>query len=244
MQEGRLNESVWAAVEEAVFNPELITKQLAKLTETRNNNVTKTGSEVAEAEQGLLQIEKEEARLVEAYRLGILSPAQLGQELEKTNLRKASLDKSKTDLSQQLQKISLPVIKKSIVEYCRMASQRLRSFGPEERQRFLRYLVRDIVFDGATVRMKAVIPASGDRATAHSGPDKLESPDASASDIAPTKIRHYGRNAPSDFQGFAATGSAPRQAEYFAFELQKSLVKRGSDNPRGLDSISGRKVAA
>jgi site-specific DNA recombinase len=35
VQEGRLNESVWAAVEEAVLNPELIIKQLAKLTEQR-----------------------------------------------------------------------------------------------------------------------------------------------------------------------------------------------------------------
>jgi site-specific DNA recombinase len=243
MQEGRLNESVWAAVEEAVLNPDLVVKQVAKLTENRNNDIAKAGSELAEAGQGVLQIEKEEARLVEAYRLGILSPAQLGQELEKTHLRKASLDKRKTDLSQRLQKI--PAIKESIMEYCRMASRRVRSFGPEERQRFLRYLVRDIVFDGTTIRIRAAIPVSGDCAATHSRPDKLESPDAFVGDIATTKIGYYGRNAASDFQGVMPGSRASEGRSYFAFELEASIAK-ATRNPSSLptESTLGSNLAA
>jgi len=88
IKEEHLNQTVWAAVEEAILNPDLIMKQLARLTENGNTDASKSAAEVAEAEQGLLQIRREEARLIEAYRLGILSAAQLGQELEKTNSRK------------------------------------------------------------------------------------------------------------------------------------------------------------
>jgi hypothetical protein len=146
-------------------------------------------------------------------------------------LRKASLDKSKTDLSQQLQKISLPVMKKSIVEYCRMASQRLRSFGPEERQRFLRYVLRDIVFDGATVRIRGVIPVSGDRTATHPAPDKLASPNTSVGDIAPTKIGDCGHNTTADFQGFIASGRDLEEVPFFAFEIERAIIKEVTGRP-------------
>jgi hypothetical protein len=67
------------------------------------------------------------------------------------------------ELSDNAHRLSPPAVKKSVADYCKIAAARLKSFGPEERQHFLRVLLREIIFDGASVRIKGVIPISRER---------------------------------------------------------------------------------
>jgi len=225
VQEGTLNKAVWTAVEKAVLNPNLIADQVTKLNQKKAKDVSKMGAAVMDTEQALLQIKNEEARLIEAYRLEILSAAQLGRELEAIKLRRTSLDRSRADLSEQAHTWSLPPIKRSVVDYCKVVAQRLKSFGPEQRQRFLRFLVREIVFDGGTARIKAVIPISSDGRAKKPGAEKTESASEDGGDIATTKIEGCGRNVTSVFQGLLPASEDRTTDGYFAFELVQPVPR-------------------
>ncbi len=219
IQEGRLNDAVWAAIEMAVLNPRLIADQLTQLNQKRANDASKMGAAVIDTDQALLQIQNEEARLIEAYRLEILSPGQLSRELENINVRKVSLAKRKAEFSNLAHNLSLPATRKSIIDYCQIAAQRLKSFGPEERQRFLRLLVRDIVFDGGTARIKGVIPVSSEAKAGTMRPEQMGSASEHLGGIATTTLEDHGRNPTS---GFGDPFAAKREAntnDDFTFEL-------------------------
>jgi len=68
---------VWEGVREALLNPNLIIEQVSKL-QARQSAQFAAEEEIKEGEKHAInQIEREESRLLEAYRLGILSPQQL-----------------------------------------------------------------------------------------------------------------------------------------------------------------------
>jgi len=219
-----LNDTVWAAVERAVLKPDLIADQLTKLNQKKANDVSKTGVEVVDTEQAILQIQNEEGRLIEAYRLGILSAEQLGQELKNINFRKTTLAERKADLSKAVDNLSLPAIRRSIVDYCKIAAKRLKSFGPEERQRFLRFLIREIVFDGDTARIKGVIPISSETRARTAGTGEMESA-SEHSGIETTTIKDYGRNSTSIFPDFFVTERKEALNDYFTFELVQPVPR-------------------
>jgi site-specific DNA recombinase len=225
IQEGRLNDAVWAAIERAVLNPQLIADQLTQLNQKRANDASKMGAAVIDTDQALLQIQNEEARLIEAYRLEILSPGQLSRELENINLRKVSLAKRKAEFSNLAHNLSLPTIRKSIIDYCQIAAQRLKSFGPEERQRFLRLLVRDIVFDGGTARIKGVIPVSSEARAGTMRPEQMGSASEHLGGIATTTLEHCGRNSTSISPDFFAAKREADTDDYFTFELVQHVPR-------------------
>lgn len=195
IQEGHLNHTVWAAVEEAVLNPSLIAEQVEKLNQTRESDATAAHTETAEIEKARLQIQDEETRLIEAYRLSILSPEQLRDELEKIRVRRAGLEARKNELSGKVTAFSSTTIKKSIEEYCILAARRLKGFTAVEQQRFLRFLIREIIFHGPNVTIRGVIPVS-------STPEDLPSSTGTADpgrqpnrgNTATTEIEDCGRN--------------------------------------------------
>jgi site-specific DNA recombinase len=163
IREDLLNSTVWSAVEEAVLNPSIITDQLATVQKRATHKAEGLKTEGSEIDQALGQVQKEEERLLEAYRTEVLSPAQLGRELEKLTTRRVSLEARKAGLSGQQDKRQLPLIRQSIIDYCRVAAERLRSFTFEERQRFLRLLINEIVFQGDQITIRGVIPISPSR---------------------------------------------------------------------------------
>jgi site-specific DNA recombinase len=225
IQEHLLNETVWKAVKEAMLNPNLIAEQVTELSQNQLKRMHSTTSEIAEIEQARLQIQNEEARLLEAYRMEILSPAQLGRELEKIKRRQFSTENKETELSQAVHKLSLPAIKKSITDYCRIAGERLQSFNPEERQRFIRFLIRNIVFCGSTVRVRGVIPHSTDGGASNRESIEAQLRDGTSSHIATTEIDERGRNTPLIFQGFGGLSALEDDNQDFTFELVQAIPR-------------------
>ncbi len=73
--EHSLDEAVWNAFREAILNPRLIVESVTKLNEKLTAQGDTRQAETAEIEKSSQQLDIEESRLLEAYRLGVLSPA-------------------------------------------------------------------------------------------------------------------------------------------------------------------------
>ncbi|OLE55409.1 MAG: hypothetical protein AUG51_02830 [Acidobacteria bacterium 13_1_20CM_3_53_8] len=241
--EHTLDEAVWSAVEKAVLNPTIIVEQVAKHKEREEENGHQWQSEYIEVEKLLNKLKKEESRILEAYRLSILSPAQLGQELQKINARKSALENRKAHLNENTQSLKSSNVKATILDYCKRAAQRLKHFTFEERQRFLRLIVNKIIYEGQQVRIKGIIPLSKDGIDSsnslflNTGEQILESSggfatttnyhDGHNSDgsggIATTTMYHDGHNSVLIYPSKQLVSRGEDYLDYASFELTKSL---------------------
>jgi hypothetical protein len=117
----------------------------------------------------------QETRILEAYRLEVLTPDQLSRELATIAERRKSLEKqSLTDSSTQAQTLQPP-----IKRLCDGMASRLSNLTFETKRTILRELIRKIVYEGEQVRIVGIIPL------------------AEAGEIAPTRTHLYGHNAPA-----------------------------------------------
>jgi site-specific DNA recombinase len=158
IREGVLNDAVWAAIREAISKPQIIVRQLMRLQKQKADSRKAAPGERQEIEEALRGISQEEERIVEAYRLNILSPELLAREMEKLKARKAALEARKASMAQEAALADQPEIHRSLKEYCQLARKRMRRFNQEERQRFLRLLIHEAVYTGTNVRIKGAIP--------------------------------------------------------------------------------------
>jgi site-specific DNA recombinase len=162
VREGVLNSAVWQAVSEAILNPSIIIDQIKKLQELRVKKNEEHKSEMVVIDTGVREIDKEEERILEAYRLEVLSSEQLGKELEKLKSRRALLESRR--LSFTVESSARPEVSDcSIVDYCKQAAGRLNNFSVDEKQQFLRLLIDDIVLDRGQIKIRGVIPVSDEQ---------------------------------------------------------------------------------
>jgi len=163
VKEDVITDVVWQAVERVLLRPAAISSGLSALRKTRV--AQRSGSEDArrEMEQAMTQIATEESRLLEAYRLGVISPRHLGDELQKLSARKTSLQARQAELAEpSAVKPSASSSAQDIAEYCRRAAARMKSFTDDERQRFLRLLELKIIFTGTAVHLRGKLPIGSD----------------------------------------------------------------------------------
>jgi len=158
IREDTLNEAVWGTLKEAILNPQVLIGSVSELNQTRIVQADGAERQLADAEKSLRRIEAEENRLLEAYRLGVISAAQLGKELEQLNARRSSVEAEKAALGDMNRKLPLPVIENSVRGYCLALSHHLETTTIESRQRLLRLLVDEISFDGLAVKIRGFIP--------------------------------------------------------------------------------------
>lgn len=159
VKEESLNTTVWGALEEAVLNPSLIADSVAKLRERKSSAMESNAIQLSDVEKSLEQIQKEEQRILEAYRLEIIGADQLNRELQSLSARKTSLQTLRNELSEpQETQLSEREIQTSVSNFCNQIADRLKSMTTEERQQLLQYLVKEIVFDGSTAKIRSVIP--------------------------------------------------------------------------------------
>lgn len=148
--EENLNEAVWSAVETALDNPDMLTKAIAEIRQP----ITPSRQESDQIETAIESLGKQETRIIEAYRLSILTPDQLASELESIASRRKLLEKQERErqLPQQAPTQTL------VEECCRKIRQRLPRLTFETKRSVLRLLLRKIVFEGNQVRISGVIP--------------------------------------------------------------------------------------
>lgn len=204
IKEDILNESVWTALKRAILHPQVIIDSVLTLNKRRASEASASKLELAEVEKDLQRIVLEESRLLEAYRQGVISAAQLGSELEKLSTRRSSARARKSSLVEQQPKSSLPSIIGSVSLYCSLIAEQLESLGAEGKRRLLRLLVNEVVFDGCTARIRGVIPSANDgQNLGERQPHCLEN-ELSSGRIATTQIGENGRNPALEFSITAA----------------------------------------
>jgi hypothetical protein len=111
----------------------------------------------AEAELNRLQVEEE--RVLDAYRTGVISPAQLGHQLEKIKAKRATLALQRSD-SQPSQSLPLEQVETAVSDYCAQATVNLARFTLEEWRDFLRTIIETATFCGNHVRIHGRVPVS------------------------------------------------------------------------------------
>jgi len=196
IRESLLDAAVWEAIEAVILKPSVIKEQLVRRYDQRHTNAEKVHSETAEIERTLEQVQVEEDRILEAYRKGVLSAAQLGRELEQINQRCNTLQTRKLTLEKQPEAGSLSDAQKSVTGYCKAIAKNLRRFNEQERQRFLRFIVKEISFEGSRVRITGALPVkpTSDESAEADDTDYTGKSAVSIGGIASTTAHRYAQN--------------------------------------------------
>lgn len=239
VSEGRLDGTVWEAVKRAILRPEIITQGIESLELETAKAATAKERDAYELAQALEKVRHEEHRVLEAYRLGILSAAQLGAELDGLKPRLAALEDRRAAVQPVAWPIGKQQARRSIAAYCRLAARRLNHLTDAERQQFLRLLLREVVFEGTIVRIRGVIPvppdepnsALGNRALSRMiGPDRRRTSTATAApgrcQIAPTMVCQHGRNTSEADRGFFGGEGPSEPPPSISFEFTTPLAPR------------------
>jgi site-specific DNA recombinase len=158
--ESRLNDAVKSAVREAMLNPAVILDPLRKLNEAAAHEANDRRQIARAAELEARRLDGEEERIFDAYRAEMISPAQLGQQLEKLKVRRVALDQQRTAVQPQAS-IPSEQIDKTVTEYCAEAAQNLATFNDERWREFLRTIIQTIVFNGDHIRIQGQISFGG-----------------------------------------------------------------------------------
>lgn len=230
VREECLDETVWSAVTEAVLNPKIILDQVANLIDRRDKEDRISSIEARSVERALAMVRHEESRLLEAYRTGIISPAQLGSELEQLKKRQNSLEVREGSL----RKFTVGRggdARRTIKDYCRNASERIKTFNEYERQRFLRLLVDNVLFEGTQVKIRAVIPLGNSvKPVPAEAKQPSEGEQAGWSVNATTVTHSYGHNSVEGTYRTEDTATYHNSrnsdyGKYIQFTLIKTVIK-------------------
>ena len=105
----------------------------------------------------------EEQRILDAYRTGILTPAQLGKQLEKLKDQQVALDLRKSEVH-RANVMPIEQAEESVTNYCAEAASNLANFTDVQWRDLLRTIIAGITFHGDRVSIQGRIPInpSGD----------------------------------------------------------------------------------
>src|SRR5215212_7503125 len=124
VREESLDSVVWEAIKEAILNPSIITDQLAHLYHRRVKSTEQLKKDSDDIDSLLERLKKEEERILEAYRMSVLSPIQLAKELEKLHGRKNLLESRKASPSDSENQMESGSLRRSLTDYCKIAAER------------------------------------------------------------------------------------------------------------------------
>jgi site-specific DNA recombinase len=166
IHEDFLNDTVWSAVKECLENPDLVGAGIKGIV---RYNQGETESGVEHDRRALEQIQAEETRIVQAYRLGVFTAEQLGIELTGLQARKALVNRSKPN---QAMTVGIETVCRSLQDYRQHISARLEILNQEQRREILQHLLTRIIFNGEQVTIigRVAVPTNGLTAIAPNTP--------------------------------------------------------------------------
>jgi thioesterase domain-containing protein len=106
------------------------------------------------------RIDVEEQRVLDAYRTNIISPAQLGQQLEGLKSRRATIELERSTLEDQ-DSIPPEQIERALSVYCADAARKIANFTEAKWQELLRTVIQTVTFHGDHISILGRIPIDG-----------------------------------------------------------------------------------
>lgn len=224
--EDALNDRVWSAVWELLTKPDLILAKVASLQKERNEQRDKRVSDNQRVERELDQLRAEEARLLEAYRLGVLSATILGRELEQISSRRNVLESQSA--SNAPVPMSVEVVQERVEKFCSSIASDVQRPSFDIRQRILRLVVDRVVIESAgQLRIKCKIPLTGADSESGQRPREPLSDPSSDGRIAGRASQHDDRN-PTGHGRIVDTTSAHcarNPADTLKFEIARRVQR-------------------
>ena len=155
----KLESTVWDAVCNALKNPALIVDQIKKRQETLTRGRRTLERSLSEMDRRFEMIKREDDKLLDAYREGIITMTQLKDQMPKIQEKKDILAKEREDIAQKLsQAIPAGLIRHDVKHYCKIVSNRVNSANFEQKQQIMR-IVKRVIIDEDKVKIKAIIPS-------------------------------------------------------------------------------------
>jgi site-specific DNA recombinase len=202
VREAVLDEIVKGAIKKMILNPSVLLEPLQRLDDAEGREGKQREDAAQSVEQELKRLEIEEGRILDAYRATIISPAQLGQQLEKLKAQRAAIELRRIQ-AQREDSMPRAEIEKAVTDYCAEAANNLAAFTHERWREFLRTIVHAVLFHGTHIRIKGRIPINPAPASDAADPSLGEPSDLSGGRIATTKVGLHGHN---PAQGKLGTG--------------------------------------
>jgi site-specific DNA recombinase len=145
IREDFLNETVWTAVKDALQNPQIIALGIKSVA---RHNQTENQSSLDHDKRALEQIRIEETRILQAYRLRVLTAEQLRSELEALRARKSLINSNKSEHASTVDANSVLC---SVEDYRRAIPGRLEALSWDQKRKILQHLLTRITFEGDRV---------------------------------------------------------------------------------------------
>lgn len=156
INERLLDDSVKQAVSEAIVDPSVILAPLRQLEQAESRGRARRIVRAKTVDMDLKRLATEEERVLEAYRTGLISAAQLGQQLETITSRRAMIDAERSELQRQVPHPEQT--EKAVSDYCAEAARNLADFPADRWREFLRTIIADITFHGDRITIRGRIP--------------------------------------------------------------------------------------
>jgi site-specific DNA recombinase len=145
-----LNCAVWNALETALKQPAILTRAVSEL----GKPVELPIYPADQTQKAIENLRTEEVRILEAYRLSILTPEQLARELDSIRNRRKLLEKQ----SRELQEPQPSITRDSVEGVCKKIRKQLYHLTFEAKRSIVRLLLRKVVFEGHQAKISGVIP--------------------------------------------------------------------------------------
>lgn len=154
-----LEAAVWEKISGLLLNPELLVKEVEKLAAPESGTREVLCEELSQIKDRLLNIPKEQRKLVEGYRKGYYPDFMMREETERVEEEKSNAEQRRMELERQLERLERANDYKGQVEdLANRLSQGLDVMGFGERRELLRLLIDEIVFEEGRVSIKTILP--------------------------------------------------------------------------------------
>ena len=215
IREDFLNETVWTAVKNALQNPQIIAVGIKSV---EQSNHTESQSSLNHDKRALDQIRGEETRIIQAFRLGVLTAEQLRSELGALRARVSLINSNKERTSA----VDVNSVLHSVEDYRRAIPQRLESLNWEQKRKILQHLIVKITFEGDRVTIIGRV-SPGDNAAARL---------SDGASTAPVEENLRGLSTMTDSVNVAYTTSMShaRNADVIAGTTPYDRVRNASDS--------------
>lgn len=150
---------VWEMVVNLVDNPKLIFDQYKQHVASKRQNSSSIDQRIAQLDVVASKIKLEEDRMLAAFSQGIITIDQLSTTNLNIKARKKQVDEDRKVLIESKSSVSAGKLeKKSVNFYLRNVRKMLGKFQFEDKQKFLRLLLDEIILNTNSVMIRGAIP--------------------------------------------------------------------------------------
>jgi site-specific DNA recombinase len=155
----RIEDFIWRTIVRILKDPDLLSKKLREHASELVTGMTDVSSEVARLERCLAEVERQEARALEAYLQESLQLPLLKSKLEELTSRKSALAGALAKAKEEEGAYKSEVSKeRQIADFCRLALRGIGNLKNEGRQRLLRSVIDEIRVTGKEVEIRGILP--------------------------------------------------------------------------------------